>query len=329
MNKLVTMGIAVSLLLVLGFAKPSFAQPAINSATMTLIDNDGNGYANIGDEIEISVVVDDAVSGTSVRIFNNDIFPGAGPFNLTKVSTGFGNGIEYSLTLPIIQGTTHNGEDPGDVNFTIQVRLGGVTQDDQTDLNLSGIAETIDNVLPTVSNSVFDNLGAAVLVTGDAFELSIDATDDSGIGSITADLRRLGLGEEVSIPFDAGNTYTLDTEEIQQAQNQDQVSLNDSRSIVFTVTDEAGNSREFDSAEDAQTQNVDNVTPSAPVVVAVQRASDFNNSQDMFDVVITNGEDPLFSNGDPVLDENDNVITFESLMTGGNYDIYWNGGDGI
>ncbi|MCH8491486.1 MAG: hypothetical protein LAT81_16400, partial [Oceanicaulis sp.] len=42
-----------------------------------------------------------------------------------------------------------------------------------------------------------------------------------------------------------------------------------------------------------------------------------------------NGEDPLFSNGDPVLDENDNVITFESLMTGGNYDIYWNGGDGI
>ena len=327
MIKKILFGILLSVLFLFGLLDTSDAQ-AINSATMTLIDHDGNGFANIGDEVEVSVIVDGTISGTSVRIFNNDLFEGAGPFTLNKETAGFGDGIEYAITLPIGSGATHDGADPLNVEFLIQTRLEGSTTDDLTDVTISGVSETIDNVPPAVSNSVFDDLGAGVLVTGADFEISIDAADGSGIASVTADLRRLGLSENVTVPFDAGETYLLDSEQIQEAQNQDQVSLNQSRSIVFTVTDEAGNMVTYDSAGDGQSRNVDNVTPSAPVVVAVQRATDFNNTKDLFDIVITNGENPLDENNNPLLDELGNVITFSSLMSGGQYDLYWNGGDG-
>jgi len=327
MNRIIATGIAISVFCALGFT--SAAAQTINSATMTLIDNDGNGYANIGDEVQISVIVDGAESGTSVRIFDNDLFAGAGPFNLNKITTGFGNNIEYAITLPIDSGTTHDGAASASVEFIIQVRLGGVTMDDLTSVTISGITESIDNVRPVLSNVVFDDLGAGTLVTGDDFEISIETNDGSGIASVTADLRRLGLGESVAVPFDAGDSYLLDSEQILEAQHQEQVSLNQNRSVVFTVTDEAGNASTRDSDDDGQNQDVDNVSPSAPVVVAVQRATNFDSSQDLFDIVITNGDNPRDENNDPLLDESGQQIMFSDLLAGGQYHVYWNGGDGV
>lgn len=327
MNKLIALGIALSLFSALGFT--SVEAQTINSATMTLIDNDGNGYANVGDEVQVTVIVDGAVSGTSVRIFNEDLFEGGGLFILNKITSGFGNNIEYSITLPIGDGTTHDGAAPASVEFTIQAREGGVTTDDLTDITISGITETIDNVLPALSNSVFDDLGAGTLVTGNDFEISIDAADGNGIATVTADLRRLGLEDFVSVPFNAFNTYSLDSEQILEAQNQEQVSLNQNRSILFTVTDQAGNVATRNSSDDGQDQSVDNVSPSAPVVVGVQRATNFDSSQDLFDVVITNGENPLDENGNPMTDEFGQEIAFNDLLAGGQYDVYWNGGEGV
>ena len=253
--------ILLLVLVVLG-SGPAWAQ-SISSATMTLIDHDGNGYANIGDEVEVSVVVDGAVTGTSVRIFNNDLFESAGPFDLYKVTPGFGDGIEYAQTLPIGPGSTHDGVAAGSVEFLAQVRLGGVTIDDKTDLSLDGVTELIDNVPPAVSNAVFTG-PAGTLTTGTEFEVGIDASDGGGPISVTADLTRLGLGDSVPIPHLLGDTWLLDSEQIQEAAISEQVSLAQDRSIVFTVTDAAGHVTVHDSAADSQIRTVDNVSPPAP-----------------------------------------------------------------
>lgn len=40
---------------------------------MTLIDQDGNGFTNVGDDFKIRVMVSDAEVGTSVGLLNNDL----------------------------------------------------------------------------------------------------------------------------------------------------------------------------------------------------------------------------------------------------------------
>ena len=310
--------ILLLVLVVLG-SGPAWAQ-SISSATMTLIDHDGNGYANIGDEVEVSVVVDGAVTGTSVRIFNNDLFQSAGPFDLYKVTPGFGDGIEYAQTLPIGPGSTHDGVAAGSVEFLAQVRLGGVTIDDKTDLSLDGVTELIDNVPPAVSNAVFTG-PAGTLTTGTEFEVGIDASDGGGPISVTADLTRLGLGDSVPIPHLLGDTWLLDSEQIQEAAISEQVSLAQDRSIVFTVTDAAGHVTVHDSAADGQIRTVDNVSPPAPQLRAFQRATNFDTAQDLFDLVVTDGPDPVDQFGEPLLDESGQPITYSDLMAGGMIDI--------
>jgi len=315
------------LLVVLGLlSSPLWAQPTINSATMTLIDNDGNGIANVGDEIEISVIVDDVVMGTSVRIFNNDFFPSAGPYNLNKITPGLGDGIEWALTLPIVPGSTHDLVTPESVEFLVQARVGGVTQDDLIDLTISGVTEHIDNVPPDVSNAIFSGSGSTLIV-GDPFEVGVDASDEAGIEFVQADLRRLGLEESVPIPLTSGDTYFLDSEQIQEALSSDQVSLGQNRSIDFTVGDASGNTINYSSGNDGQTREVSNVTPEPAEVVAVQRATDFNNNQDLFDIVITNGADPVEESGDPMVDESGQPIKYSDVMNGGQYEVYWSTSD--
>jgi hypothetical protein len=314
---------AYLILIVLGFlSSPLWAQPSINSATMTLIDNDGNGFANIGDEIEISVVVDDAVMGTSVRIFNNNFFPGAGPYSLHKITPGFGDGIEYALTLPIAPGTTHDNVTPESVQFVAQVRLGGVTQDDIVGLTISGVSETIDNVRPSVSNAIFSG-SSSTLIVGDFFDVGIDASDGGSIAAVHADLRRLGLDESVPVPFMSGNTYFLESGQVQEASSGDQASLGENRSIVFTVSDLAGNTATYNSASDGQVRMVSNVTPAPAEVVAVQRATHYSNDQDLFDIVITNGPGPVDASGDPMVDGSGQPITYADVMNSGQYEVYW------
>jgi hypothetical protein len=312
------------LILVVMGAGPVWGQ-TIASASMTLIDNDDNGFANIGDAIEISVVVDGAVTGTSVRIFNSDLFESPGPYNLSKITPGFGDGIEYAITLPIGPGGSHDGVPASAVQFLVQVRLGGVTMDDLTNLTIDGITELIDNVPPVVDNAVFSG-EPGVLITGDDFQAGVDASDGSGVIEVTANLSRLGLDDSVSIPHQGGETWLLDTEQIQEALTSDQVSLAQDRSIVFTVTDAAGNATVHDSASDSQVRTVDNVSPPAPEFLAVQRATWFNASEDLFDLVITDGPDPTGQNGSPLLDESGQPITYSDLMAGGTFDVYWSVG---
>ncbi len=315
--------ILIFVLFVMG-AGPVWGQ-TIASASMTLIDNDDNGFANIGDAIEVSVVVDGAVTGTSVRIFNSDLFESVGPYNLSKITPGFGDGIEYAITLPIGPGGSHDGVPASAVPFLVQVRLGGVTTDDLTDLTIDGITELIDNVPPVVDNAVFSG-EPGVLITGDDFDAGVDATDGSGVIEVTANLSRLGLDDSVSVPHQSGDTWLLDTEQIQEALTSDQVSLSQDRSIVFTVTDAAGNVTAHDSASGSQVRTIDNVSPSAPEFLAVQRASSFTNAQDLFDLVIADGPGPIDQNGSPLLDESDQPIAYTDLMAGGTFDVYWSVG---
>jgi len=297
----------------------------IADVTMTLIDHDGNGYANIGDEVEVSVVVDGVVPGTSARMFDNDLFEGAGPFHLDKITPGFGDGIEYARTLTIAPGATHDGQDPGAVEFIAQVRVDGSTVDDKTDLTIDGVTELIDNVPPSVGNAVFDG-ATGLLITGDDFEVSVDASDGGGPIEVTADLSRLGLDDLVTIPFDAGDTWLLDTEQIQEALTSDQVSLSQERSVVFTVTDAAGNVTVHDSASDSQVRTIDNVSPAAPEFLAVQRATDFNNALDLMDLVVTDGPAPVDQSEDPLVDESGEPITYADLMADGVFNVYWSVG---
>ena len=309
----------ILLLILVAIGSGPVGAQTIADASMTLIDHDGNGFANIGDEVEVSVVVNGAVTGTSVRVFNNNLFESAGPFNLFKVTPGFGDGIEYARTLPIGPGS-HDGVAAGSVNFLVQVRLNGVTMGDVTDLTMDGVTELIDNSPPAASNAVFTG-PAGTLIPGTEFEVGIDASDGGGSVQVTADLSRLGLGDSVPIPLLAGDSWLLDGEQIQEATISEQVSLAQDRSIVFTVTDDAGNLTVYDSAADSQIRTVDNVSPPAPQLLAFQRATNFDNATDLFDLVVTDGPDPVDQFGEPLLNQSGQPITYSDLMSGGNIDI--------
>lgn len=306
--------------LVVVISGPAWGQ-TIASAAMTLIDHDGNGFANIGDEVEVSVVANGTVPGTSVRIFNVDLFESAGPFSLYKISPGFGDGIEYARTLTIGPGS-HNGVEASSVDFIVQARLDGSTTDDLVNLNLGGVTELIDNSPPTATNAVFTG-AAATLITGTAFEVGIDASDGGNPVQVLADLSRLGLGDAVAIPNQSGETWLLDGEQILEAATSEQVSQSQDRSIVFTVTDAAGHVVNYDSAADNQVRMVDNVSPPPPQLKAFQRASNFSSTEDLFDLVVTDGPDPMDQFGEPLLNDSGQPITYSALMAGGTIDVYY------
>lgn len=298
---------------------PAWAQ-SIASTSMTVVDHDGNGFASIGDEIEISVVVDGAVTGTLVRLFDNALFESAGPFNLYKVTPGFGDGIEYARTLTVGPGDTHDGVVASSVEFLVQARVSGVTQDD-TFVTLED-AEWIDNVPPATTDARF-TASASTLIPGTEFEVGIDASDGSGPVEVTADLSRLGLEGSVPIPHQADDTWLLEGEQVQEAMTSEQVSLAQDRSIVFTVTDAAGNVTVHDSASDDQIRLVDNVSPPPPNLKAFQRATNFDSAQDLFDLVLTDGPDPVDQFGEPLLNDSGQPITYSDLMASGETEFHF------
>ena len=132
---------------------------SVDSAVLSFDDNDDNGYVNIGDEVTITVVVDNV--DFSTQTVNADLSDYGGDEFETLFADGATDGTddEYSATITVSEGGAEYaaGAAGSAVSYTVDDFLEPSPVNDVT--NTFGVAQGADNgvdtLAPTNQNTVF------------------------------------------------------------------------------------------------------------------------------------------------------------------------------
>ncbi|MFC7204970.1 PGF-pre-PGF domain-containing protein [Haloferax namakaokahaiae] len=170
---------------------------APNVTDVTLADaTNGNGVVADGDSVTISANVTDAVSVQSVTANLSDFGAGAA----VVLSDGDSDGA-YTATVSV---DAANASADGDYSVNVTA-----TDEKSKQSNATTGALTLDTTAPTLTDATISDDGDGLVADGDSLTVSVNVTDATTVGSVTANLSDFGAGSAVVLSDgDSDGTYT-------------------------------------------------------------------------------------------------------------------------